>query len=359
MIQFFFEGPLYYKSLRDDIMAATTSVDIEMYYFASDKTGWEFAELLKKKAQQNVKVRLLCDKLGCQSSSSDLFDDLKAGQVEVKFYNPPLTPQRPSWHRNHRKMMIIDKKIGFLGGFNIGSEYFIDDNGRAPWRDTGIKFDIPELVQEMFFYFGDVWNHNKLSLKNFWYKSKPPVWEKGPFHLASSKGWRRQNAIRAEYDRAIRTAKVNILITNPYFVPNRRLARLLRFVAASGVDVRILTAGISDIKLVKWASQSTYTRFLKSGVKIYEYQNRVLHAKSAVIDGTWFTVGTSNFDYLSLYKNLEINFFGQDASYGELLVNQFKIDLESAHEITLAQWKKRPWWQKLIEKFAYFFRKWM
>ncbi len=359
MLRFFFEGRPFYESLKEEILNTKISIDIELYYFASDDVGWEFANLLIKKSQEKIKIRLLCDHLGCRDTDSAIFESMKAQGIEVKLYNPLFSFENWLGQRDHRKLIIIDNKVGFLGGFNMASEYFSNDPQNPSWRDTGASITREELVHNMTTFFEDVWNSKKLSLSRLWPLLRTPNWEKGNLHVVPFHGWFEKNAIRREYYRAIKNAQKNIYITSPYFIPDRGLRRILRIAARRKVDVRILTAGLSDVPIVQLAGRSTYSRFLKAGVKIYEYQKRVLHAKSAIIDGEWFTIGTSNFDHLSFFRNLEINLFGKDKNQAQTLTDQFSTDLKLAHEIMLSTWKQRPWWHKLTEKFLYFFRRWM
>ena len=173
-------------------------------------------------------------------------------------------------------------------------------------------------------------------------------------------GLRRFNWIRQEYVSAIIRAQKKIYLTQSYFVPDFGLIRALCKMAQRGVDVRVITAGEeSDVPFVRWSSRGTYHRLLSAGVKVYEYQGRMMHAKTGVVDASWWTVGTANMDHLSLFKNLEVNLVSQDVAYAHILEEQFLKDLESSREITFDEWKTRPWIHRLIEQFCLLFRHWV
>lgn len=359
MLHFFFEGDDYYTSLEAAIRAATISIKIEIYIFKSDQTGWRIADLLLQKIKQGVSVWLLYDAVGCRGTDAKLFQTLKTAGAHVARYNP-LFPPTPYLHRrNHRKMVVVDGAIAFLGGFNFGDEYSCARTERHAWRDTGIKIEDVGTAMELARLFRRNW-----FLRHFRLLGALPIRRIRPlklmrYRILTNEGWLRRNFIRQEYLFAIARARLRIWITNSYFVPDRVIRRALKRAARRGVDVRILVPGQSDMPFVQWAARASYGLLLKAGVKIFEYQNRVLHAKSGLIDDDWFTVGTSNLDAQSLLYNLEVNLFGQEATPNSNLAEQFKIDLQTSHEILLPRWKKRPLKQKILASLAYLFRGWL
>ena len=158
---------------------------------------------------------------------------------------------------------------------------------------------------------------------------------------------------------AIIHARKNIYLTQSYFIPDFGLIRALKKASRRGVDVRILTAGESDVPMVRWSSHATYQSLLSAGVKVYEYQGRMMHAKTGVVDSKWWTVGTANMDHLSLFRNLEVNLVSRDPAQARILENQFHTDLQSSHEILYETWRQRPWSHRLIEQFFLLFRHWL
>lgn len=363
---FYFEGDDYFRDLRAAIAGARSSVDIEMYYFADDAVGRPFADLLVAKAHEGVGVRLVYDAVGCRGTSDKFFLRLDHAGVALKVHHPLSAFFKLKGRfvrRNHRKYVIIDGKTAFLGGFNIAAEYSAAVSGVKAWRDTGVRVEAPSLISQFQDLFRYAWRkRTELALsyiqRYFQTRRGRGLWQMGARVLANY-GWRRKNLIHRAYLTAIREARYRVWITNSYFIPDRRFRRTLRRAARRGVDVRILTAGVSDVAIARWAGHAIYARLLKFGVRIFEYQNRVLHAKSAVVDADWYTVGTSNLDPLSLFKNLEVNLFATDAAETQVLAGQFEKDLATSVEIDGETWKNRPWWMKLREKICYWFRAWL
>ncbi len=359
-LKFFFEGDDYFEALTNAIVAAKSAVDLEYYYLASDSMGWDFAGLLQRKATEGVKVRLIYDAFGCRWTSLSLFEELEKAGVQLKVYNPPV-PLLKTWNRrDHRKLAIIDGEVAFIGGFNIAEDYCGKYSGSKCWRDTGVRVQNRELVRELLVLFEASWKRRERSLKRFLRsRKKRPALLTGTIHLVPNFGWKQKSLIRQEYLSAIIHAQQSIDITNPYFVPDHGIRRALKKAGRRGVAVRVLTAGTTDVPPARWAGHATYSGLLRSGVRIFEYQGRVLHAKSAAIDGKWFTVGTANIDHMSFFKNLERNLFGRDAAAAEALSRQFEEDLQSSREIIYQNWKRRSWFAKVRERIFFWFREWL
>ncbi len=350
-LKFYFEPTDYYAALHEAIASAERSISLEMYIFASDAVGMAFAEQLARKAQAGVQVRVLYDSIGSQGSSDELWSLLEENGVQVQEYNPTFPWPRHLRRRNHRKVLVVDGRIGFLGGFNLMD---------VDWRDTGVGFEDPGLVAELARQFEISWNHEYRQLRGMARRKflRAP-WKDGGWHLIPTFGMRRLSLIRQEYVSAILHAKESIDITACYFVPDLGLIRVLRKAAKRGLRVRILTAGICDVGVAQCASRAGYATLLKAGVRIFEYLPRVLHAKTAVMDGRWFTVGTSNLDHLSFFQNLELNLFGTDVEAARQLEERFETDLSESTEINLEVCRGRSRWQKFQENFWYAFRTWM
>jgi cardiolipin synthase len=359
-LQFYFEGDDFFFALENAVKSATQSIDWEFYFFASDELGWHFAKLLIEKAREGVRVRVIVDAVGSRSTSIDLFDALEAAGISCKIYNPLFPYGKHIGRRNHRKMVLIDEKTGFLGGFNVSSEYSRKYSGEKAWRDTGVKLEQPELVRDLLGFFEEAWEKRKLSLRRLMTRLRRPALSPGSLHVVPNFGFRRKSFIRRKYLSAITGARRSIAISNPYFVPDHGILRALRKAARRKVQVRILTAGgDTDVHAARWAGQAVYSRLLKTGVRIFEYRGRMMHAKCAIVDESWFTIGTANIDHLSFFKNLEVNLFGKDGGAGGILLRQFEKDLLSSREILWKEWEQRPWTVKCREKFFSWFREWL
>jgi len=359
-VSLYFDGDAYFASLREAIAVARESIDLEFYTFASDSLGWSFAHLLRSKAEEGVRVRLIYDSIGSSSSSIDLFDELEGENISYKAYNPLLPLWRNFGRRNHRKIAVIDRKIGFLGGFNLASEYSNFHSSGKGWRDTGVRIEKLELVLSLQKLFEESWQEREISLRKFLKKRRKRAnSQRGNLYLTPNYGWKSKSLIRHEYLSAIVRAKESVEITNPYFIPDPVTLRALRKAAQRGVKVSILTAGPCDVRIAHWAGQATYSRLLRAGVRIFEFQPCILHAKTASVDGEWFTVGTANIDHLSFFKNLEVNLIGRDAALAGLVSAQFQEDLAQSKEILRQSWKKRGTFARLRERFFFWFREWL
>lgn len=361
-IQFYFEGDDYFRAIHEAILAARKSVDVEIYYLASDPVGRGLVDRLILKAKEGVSVRLIYDAIGCRNTSTDLMDRLKAGGVQIKKYNAilPPGPGKKFFRRDHRKMVVVDEKIGFIGGFNFAAEYSRASSGEKAWRDTGVRLTDSSLVLRLAFLFNHSWKARLLKARDLIKNRRKRFFlTSGPFYILANYGWRQKSLIREEYLSAIARAKKRVYLTTPYFVPDRGIRSALKRAAKRGIDVRLLVPGICDLPVVAWAAQSTYASFLKAGVQIYEYQNRVLHAKSAIVDDHWFTVGTANLDEMSFFSNLEVNLFGKDAVHTLILADQFQKDLLASKLLETETWAARSWMARLREKISFYFRVWL
>lgn len=360
MISIFFEGDDFFKTLRETIGSAQATIDIELYYLANDDIGSGIAQLLIKKAAEGVRIRLLYDDFGCRGTSPEIFRELIGAGIAIRAYNPWLPMGEHVGRRDHRKTFLIDGRIALLGGFNLAAEYSRQCAGEKAWRDSGVRIEHPNCTDQLRGLFEETWKGRRHTFREFIRRRrKRPDWQKAPFHIVSNHGLRRMSPIRNEYLSAFVHAKKRILITNAYFVPDRGIRRALKKAARRGVDVRLLAAGKTDVRMARWAGQATYGTFLRAGVRIFEYEARVLHAKTAVVDDDWLTVGTANIDHLSFFTNLEVNLFGRDPASARTLADRFEEDLKFSREIRRDDWRRRPWWARLVERFFFLFRVWL
>ncbi len=355
------DGDTCFGEFIKAIKEASQSINLETYIFNSDEVGWEIARYLVEKSNSGVEVNVIYDSIGCIGTSPRLFDFMRAGGIEVLEYHP-FIPWRKFWNvslRDHRKILVVDGRIAFIGGVNIGKEYSGKQYHGDDWRDTHLRIEGPAVRDIQFFFIENWYRYGGAIIDN--YRHFPVIDETGNklIMVLSSKSRRKIKPIRESYISAIKFARDSVLITNAYFIPNAKIYRSLIRAAKRGVNVCILLPGKSDIAIVKCASRYLYKRYLKGGIKIFEYTESVLHAKTAVIDGIWSTVGSSNLDRRSFKKNLEMNAIILDQQFGGQMEKMFYSDLENSIELKLENWSKRSLYNYVIEWICYRFRNYL
>lgn len=352
------DGAEYFPRVLEAIAGARHSVLVEMYTFASDATGKKIAAALIERAKAGVVVRILYDGLGSIETSTSLFQSMRAAGAIV-------TPYRPlnwfSWRRrDHRKIVIVDGATAFLGGMNFTDEYAPASEGGQGWHDVQIEIEGPE-VRDLLTLFAQTWvqEEDDPLFPGSW-PSTPPVQPDDTLVAVIGSDHRRnRKAIGNAYLHALRRARKRIWITNAYFVPSLRLHRALRHAAARGVDVRILAPVKTDVKPVYHASRAYFDGLLRRGIRIFEFQGPILHAKTTVIDGLWSAVGSYNLDNLSIMRNLEVAAIVIDERFGKRLEDLFEADCANSTEVNLAAWRRRGWGKVLLEQFWFVFRTFM
>ncbi|WP_293776128.1 cardiolipin synthase [uncultured Oxalicibacterium sp.] len=364
------DGPETIKAMTAAIRAAKDHVNLETYIFGKEGLGQEFADLLIEKQKEGVQVNLIYDSVGSMSTPPEFFRRLRDAGVAVVEFNP-INPfaRFGRWklnNRDHRKILVVDGKIAFTGGINITNEYSSGSLFRSRnknhedlgWRDTHIRVEGP-AVASFQWLFMQTWvsqRNDNLSDRNYF----PPLTAAGNKIvrvIASEPGG--DYEVYKAYVLALQEAKKTIHITNSYFVPDRQLIEALTGAAKRGVDVKLVFPGMSDASLVMHAGRSFYSELLASGVRIFELQASVLHAKTAVIDGYWCTVGSTNLDMRSFLHNSEVNLIALDLEFGKIMESAFQEDLRNSIEITTEEWEKRPAQDRLREWFARRFEYWL
>lgn len=348
----FTEGDDLYDAIVGSIGAARRRVDLETYIYAADEVGWRIGEALAAQARAGVQVRLLVDAAGSLFSfSHDLEAYLRRHGVVVRRFH------RWSWHRplrfyrrNHRKLLAIDGREAYVGGFNLHRESSRSAYGPGRWRDTHVRMSCA-LAEHAAALFDAFWSGDRS-----W--SPRSARETGDALVPNhSRICRHQ--VHCLYVRLLRSAERCLYLTTPYFVPDHRTQNELVRAVARGVDVRLLLPGKSDVRVTQWAARAAYQQLLSAGVRIFEYQPRVLHAKTAVVDGAVATVGTANLDYRSLFVNYELNLFSANRALCAALEAQFLADLTQAVEVTAPGWSKRPWSGMVAETVGWMARRWL
>lgn len=345
----FIEGDALYDAMTNDIATANSCVRMESYIFASDAVGRRIANALAMQARLGRRVQLRVDYAG---SRLELDDALvrELGEAGVRFeWSHRWQWMRPwEFHRrNHRKLLIIDDALAYTGGFNVHDDSSGVLSGDRRWRDTHVRFRGSAVRDAIEIFDGS--------------NGETHVSPAAPGGL-----WLIPNATRScrrrwrcELDRILRAAQRRIWLTTPYFVPDRRLRRRLFRAARRGVDVRVLTPARNDVPITQWAARALYSGLLRVGVRMYEYQPRVLHAKTLLVDDAWAVVGTANFDYRSLFVNAEVNLVARDERFCATLAWQFRDDLVSSREIVAEYWRRRSWWSVVREALAWRIRRWL
>jgi cardiolipin synthase len=364
------DGTAAYKAMFDAIKRAKYHIHLETYVLADDPIGRQFADLLLERRAAGVVVKVIYDSIGSIRSSSEYFNRLRKGGVMVHEFHP-VNPTKDLrfWRftqRDHRKLLIVDGKVAFTGGINISDVYSSGSSIGKPekhdtesrWRDTHVRIEGPAVAefQRLFLRIWAEEEENGLAEHNF-----PPLKNVGDelVRVVASTGGDDEYSIYKAYLAAISLARERIWVTQAYFTPNDEFIDALKDAARRGVDVRILLPGFSDHKMVLYASRAHYTELLKAGIKLYERKDRLLHAKTAVIDGLWSTVGSSNLDYFSFLHNNEANAVILGQNLGRQMEQLFQLDLSHAQSIELEKWKKRPPWERLMEKFSVLFKYWL
>ncbi len=357
------DGEQTFAAMLAAIRSAQKSICLETYILRDDRTGARFGQALLERAKAGVEVNLLYDAWGSSLSIEYLVWLSQAGIRTMPFHPVELSPTLDKTLakltlRNHRKLLIVDGAVAFTGGLNISDDYASPADGGQGWRDTHVRIEGP-VVSELLGFFLSTWKSSGGP------RPDPARYPRshGPRDLAvqvaASHLRRGRRTIRQVYGDVIREARSHIYITNAYFLPTVRLLQALRTAAKRGVDVRVMVAGTTDVQAVLLASRSIYGILLKAGVRLFEWEGRVLHAKTATVDRTWSTIGSSNLDRQSLRFNLEVNVIVRDSAFAGAMEGMFYQDLGSCREITLDNWEKRSIWERGASWAAYLARDWL
>ncbi len=369
------DGPATFSAMFPEIEAARSRVLLESYIFEASPLGERVADLLLKKRAEGLEVRVIYDSLGAFDTPAAFFDRLRAGGVDVCEFNPigALRPRDAPLdinHRDHRKVLVVDDRIGFTGGINISNVYASGSVRRrytradaAGWRDTHVRLEGP-VVKELARGFQEIWERQSCAGSPFpkpGTTTPPPQQQQNddrlvvPIHsYGDGDSSRFYRALLA----AIREARLSIRITMAYFVPDPGLVAALQDAARRKVAVELVLPGKSDSRLVRRAGQARYDELLTAGVRIYERHDTFVHAKTAVIDGVWSTIGSSNLDWRSFLHNDEVNVVILGREFGAEMEGLFAEDRGHADEVPREAWRKRGISQRAEEAFAQLWQYW-
>lgn len=360
------DGPLTMRAMMAAISDARHHIHLETYIFEADEVGRAMADLLVQKQAAGIAVALIYDSVGALGTPREFFGRMRAAGIRVLEYNPINPAQaKGGWdinQRDHRKLLVVDGRIAFTGGVNISKVYGKssllkskraapppEDTKEAAWRDTHMQIEGP-VVAEFQKLFLDTWQRKTGAVlpdaQHF------PALKAQGNALVRAIGSTPDNgnhAIYKTYISAFAHADNFIHVTTAYFVPDRQVVQAMVDAARRGVDVRIIFPSLSDVGVILHAGRSYYDELLAAGIRVYERKAYVLHAKTAVIDGVWSTIGSTNLDMRSFLHNDELNAVVLDVHFAQRMEVLFERDLRDSTEINAEQWRKRGFRQRLRE----------
>jgi len=341
----------YFRMLKD-IKEAKESIHFEFFIIKNDGIGNEFKKALIKKAKEGLEVRVIYDSVGCWKLGKEYITDLKSSGAQVYAFAPVLFPllSRDLNYRNHRKIIVIDGKIGFTGGLNIGDEYLGKNDFLGFWRDTHLRLvgESVNSLQEIFIKDWEMVSKEYIDHPRYFNKFKEIVGD-SLIQIVSSGPDSDWQCIMKAYFMMIAKAQKRVWINTPYLVPEKSLRIGLITAALSGVDVRIIIPNKPDHYFVYWASRDNIEELLRAGVKIYTYEKGFIHSKIILVDSIVGTVGTANLDYRSLEINYEVNAFIYDENIVNDLEKHYMRDLKHSKEIILEEHLNRGIKEKFLE----------
>jgi cardiolipin synthase len=360
-----FDGPQTMAEMLKAISEAKNNINLETYIFDQDEMGMKFADMLIEKQKAGVTVNVMYDSVGTIGVPQAFFDRMRAAGIHLVAYNPinPARLKNPDWkvnNRDHRKVLIVDGKIAFTGGINISADYAKSSPFRSKaraqatstsqvgWRDTHVKVEGPAVAEFQYQYIKQWTGQDATDLPDVdYFPALKPMGDKAVRVVAVQPDG--DFEMFKAYNLAIQQAKKSVHITSAYFVPDQQTVDALKAAARRGVDVRVILPGKSDSSLVFYAGHALYEELLDSGVKIYQLRLAVLHAKTAVIDGNWSTVGSTNIDMRSFMHNSELNVVVLGDDFGHSMESAFAEDERNSDEITVDAWHHRPWTDRMRE----------
>ena len=349
------DGPVLDRMV-EDIHGAVSSVNFEIYLYKPDEVGRRFADAMIEASRRGVEVRLMVDAQG--SKLDHLRQELEEAKVRVHDYRPG-KDYNYLGRRTHRKLLVVDGKVGWTGGFCIDRRWLGEARNEEEWHDSAVRVTGP-VVSQMQAIFGEDWTFTtgEILAGDLFYPELPGTGTKYAHAIKASKG-DPSSVPKMLYFLAIQAARKSIHIQNPYFLPDRQIRESLVDAVKRGVDVKVTVPGKHmDIPLVRMASRGDYGDMLEGGVKIYEYQPTMIHSKVLVVDGVFSTIGSINFDARSMSKNAEVSVSFYDRPFAEELEAMFARDLARSREITYEAWKNRGTSSRFAEFFSGMFKPW-
>lgn len=347
------DGAVFFPRMLAAITAAAQQVEVELYLIEDGQCSERLVDALCRAAARGVRVRGLFDAYGAAGLAAPARERLLAAGVELRWYNP-LRWRRGvrNFHRDHRKLVLVDGRLAYVGGTGATDEFWLPSESRSPWHEVMVEIEGP-LVGDWQQLFEHQWRarfawrpqHQPLALS---LPDCPPA-GLGLGRVAYADAAQHRDILLSLL-RALRGARQRVWLATPYFLPTWKIRRALRRAAARGVEVRLLLAGRhTDHPPVRFAGQRYYPKLLKAGVRIFEYQPRFLHLKMVLVDD-WVSVGSCNFDHWNLRFNLDANVEALDPGFTQAVAACFIEDFAVSREITLDDWQQRPWWRRAQQR---------
>ncbi|HEY1816511.1 MAG TPA: phosphatidylserine/phosphatidylglycerophosphate/cardiolipin synthase family protein [Kofleriaceae bacterium] len=356
------EGEQTYPAMLEAIAAAKRAILFEVYILVADRTGERFKQALLERARAGVTVRMMYDAVGSFGLAESWLTELRTAGAEIIDFNP-IAPWRTRGnlsHRDHRKILVVDDEVAFTGGLNISDDYAAYDDGGRGWHDMHCRVR-GAAVLDLSRLFRRTWLRSGGS-----YYPAPTKASQSPsaggtsfVRLIENSKRRTKGAFRRAYLHVIKQARSYVLIQNAYFLPDLGLRRTLARAVRRGVKVSVMVPGHSDVRMIEYASDYVLRRLAGRGVEILHWQGPMMHAKTAVVDGVWSTIGSYNFDAQSRWHNLEATLEILDPAIGDVLVAEYDRDRQSCTEYDEAAWRRLPWWRKALAWLGYRLRRFL
>lgn len=356
-IQIFIDGKEKFKAMIKEMNHAHRYIHIQYYIIRNDELWQEIEKVLKRKVRQGVEVRILFDSIGCRSMRKSDWKRLKNAGIRVAEFRPALLDRLYPRinYRNHRKVVVIDGRIGFIGGFNVGREYLGLDKRFGYWRDTHICIEgaaVTSLVMRFVLDWNCATGENLFIQDHLFEIPKYIRNGREPVQIISSGPDSKSKIIRNNYLCLIHMAKKSIYIQTPYFIPDKEMLKELKIAVKSGIDVRIMIPCKPDHPFVYWATYSYIGDMIEAGARCYTYDAGFLHAKCLCVDGLAACIGTANMDIRSFKLNFEVNAIIYSAKTTKKLEEIFEDDIRKSTLITRKRYQKRSMKIKMKEQFG-------
>ena len=367
------DGPQTFSSIESELRKARHHIHVETFIFSNKGIGEKFAQILVEKRKQGVEVRVLYDSVGSLDTPRSFFDELRSQGIEVREYHPVNPIKNPAvWeiqNRDHRKIVIVDGRIGYTGGINIDNTYSSSSSSHPGpkrgiedgWRDTHVRIEGPVVkqLQDLFFQSWNKAGDPVQAVDTAAYYPTIPAAGDALVTIAHNDSDSDDRSLYGTFLAAFTHASTRLWITHAYFVPNEELLKALKEAAQRGVDVRIILPAFTDSTIVLKGTQATYSELLKSGVHLYELKDALLHAKTVTIDGTVSIVGSANLDMRSFVHNDEDNAIIVSHDFASRMEEVFRHDQQNSRAVDLARWEQRSWWQRVKEFSVKLFGYWI
>ena len=354
-VEVFTNGPCFYPAMLEAIRSAERSINMEAYIFQPGKVADQFVDALSERARNGVNVTIVVDALGSFSLWGRPVRKLRDAGCRIEAY------QRLQWYslarlnnRTHRELLVVDGRIAFAGGAGVADWWMFKGDHKKPWRDTMARIEGP-VVAALQGVAAENWLEccGEILTGPEYFPELRPAGDTTAFVVKSSPA-DRATASRVTFQLLMEGADHHVRINTPYFLPDRALRRALVAIAKRGVVVTVIVPGpATDQKWVRLASRRMWGPLLEAGVRIFEYRDTMMHAKVLVVDGEWSVIGTTNMDNRSFEHNDEVNVAMRDRSVAGRLLADYERDLIDSTEVTLAAWRKRPLWEKIVGPFVW------